>query len=219
MMSLRCISILVFISVTFHGYAQLVTKKDYTAAFALQAGAESGILMTSKISKFSITPSAGLKMTFPFSRRWFMGSEINYSQLKTVNKHSNSGTEYRLKLDLEQITIPVYAKYMLNSNRGMFLFGGYVSYLLSDNHSYCVNGESLSPEVSPVSPKNGIKKWDYGFTLGYEQLFTRHLALSFKINCGVQSLADLPDDKKCIPLKASLTLSYDLFRIGDCGCH
>jgi len=31
-MSLRCISILVFISVTFHGYAQLVTKKDYTAA-------------------------------------------------------------------------------------------------------------------------------------------------------------------------------------------
>ena len=190
-MSLRCISILVFISVTFHGYAQLVTKKDYTAAFALQAGAESGVLMTSKISKFS--------------------------QFKTLNKYSN--TTSRLELDLEQIAVPVYAKYMLNSNRGMLLFGGYVSCLLSDNHSYCVNGESLSPEVSPASLKNGIKKWDYGFILGYEQLFTRHLALSFKINCGVQSLADLPDDKKCIPLKASLTLSYDLFRIGDCGCH
>ena len=217
MMSLRCISILVFISVTFHGYAQLVTKKDYTAAFALQAGAESGVLMTSKISKFSVTPSAGLKMTFPFSRKWFMGSEINYSQFKTLNKYSN--TTSRLELDLEQIAVPVYAKYMLNSNRGMLLFGGYVSCLLSDNHSYCVNGESLSPEVSPASLKNGIKKWDYGFILGYEQLFTRHLALSFKINCGVQSLANLPDDKKCIPLKASLTLSYDLFRIGDCGCH
>lgn len=219
MISLRCISILVFISVTFHGYAQLVTKKDYTAAFALQAGAESGILMTSKISKFSVTPSAGLKMTFPFNRKWFMGSEINYSQLKTLNKYSNSRTKCRLKLDLEQITIPVYAKYMLNSNRGMLLFGGYVSRLLSNQYNYSKSYGSLLSKTPSAPLENGISKWDYGFTLGYEQLFTRHLALSFKINCGVQSLADLPDNKKCIPLKASLTLSYDLFRIGDCGCH
>lgn len=209
-MSLRYITILIFIFMALNGHAQLVTKKDYTAAFALQAGAESGVLMTSEISQVNITPVAGLKMTFPFNRKWFIGSEINYSQLKTRNKYSNPTT--RLELDLEQITVPVYVKYMLNSNRGMLLFGGYVSGLLSDNYHY-------SSQAPSATLKNGIKKWDYGFTMGYEQLFTRHLALALKINCGVQSLTDVPDNKKFIPLKASLTLSYDLFHIGDCGCH
>lgn len=209
-MSLRYITILIFIFMALNGHAQLVTKKDYTAAFALHAGAESGVLMTSEISQVNITPVAGLKMTFPFNRKWFIGSEINYSQLKTRNKFSNPTT--RLELDLEQITVPVYVKYMLNSNRGMLLFGGYVSGLLSDNYHY-------STQAPSATLKNGIKKWDYGFTMGYEQLFTRHLALALKINCGVQSLTDVPDNKKFIPLKASLTLSYDLFHIGDCGCH
>lgn len=218
-MSLRCISILIFISVTFHGYAQLVTKKDYTAAFALQAGAESSILTTSGISQLKITPAAGLKMTFPFNRKWFIGSEINYSQLKTMNKYSDSETEYRLKLDLEQITIPVYAKYMLNSNRAMLLFGGYVSRLLSDKYHYSTNNGSLLSEMPSALLENGISKWDYGFTLGYEHLFNRNLALAFKINCGVHSFTDEIGDKKFIPLKASLTLSYNLFRLGDCGCH
>ncbi len=199
----RIIAFISFIFIAAASCAQLVTKKDYTAAFALQAGAESGVLMTSKISQIKITPTAGLKMTFPFNRKWFIGSEINYSQLKTLNKYSTP--TMRLELDLEQIAIPVYAKYMLNSNRDMLLFGGYVSYLLSD-----------APTV-PLG--NELKKWDYGLTIGYEHLFTRHLALALKINCGVQSLTDDIDDKKFIPLKASLTLSYDLFRIGDCGCH
>ncbi len=213
----RIITFIFFISTMTAGYAQLVTKKDYTAAFALQAGAESGVLMTSEISKINITPVAGLKMTFPFNRKWFIGSEINYSQLKTRNKYSNPTT--RLELDLEQITVPVYVKYMLNSNRGMLLFGGYASCLLSDKYNYSTGNTPLSSEVASSTLKNGIKKWDYGFTMGYEQLFTRHLALAFKINCGVQSLTEVPDNKKFIPLKASLTLSYDLFHIGDCGCH
>lgn len=218
-MSLRYIITLIFIVTGLNGFTQLVTKKDYTAAFALQAGAESSILMTSQISQFKITPTAGLKMTFPFNRKWFVGSEINYSQLKTLNKYSNSGTECRLKLNLEQITIPVYAKYMLTSNRDMLLFGGYVSQILSDQYDYSKSYGSLLSKTPSAPLENGISKWDYGFTLGYEHLFNRNLALALKINCGIHSFTDDIGNKKSIPLKASLTLSYNLFRIGDCGCH
>lgn len=207
--------ILLYISIP--GQAQLVTKKDYTASFALQAGAESGIIATATPSHIKITPTAGLKMTFPFNRKWFIGSEINYSQLKTRNKYTNTDGQNRIELNLRQIAVPLYLKYMLRSNQASLLLGGYATYYFDNNYHFT----SGSPSSVPVTEKPiQVKKWDYGFIAGYEQQLIQRLNLTFKISCGILSPIEISSaNKKFIPLQASLTLSYDIFRIGDCGCH
>lgn len=201
----RIIAFVFFISTVTTGYAQLVTRKDYKAAIGVQAGAECGIFPSAAISQIRITPTAGLKMTFPFNRKWFVGSEINYSRLHTRNKYPDAQGEDRIELDLHQIMVPVYAKYMLNSNRATLLFGGHLTCRI-DNKS------------QPFFPVE-IKKWNCGITAGYEQLFTSRLHLTFKIDYGLLSQIESSANKKFTPLKAGLTLSYDLLRIGDCGCH
>lgn len=180
------------------GYAQLVTKRDYNAAFAAQAGAAYGILAASETARAEFMPCAGLKMTFPFNRKWFLGSEINYNRAKNRDKRPDPAGGLPQNADWEQIAVPLYAKYMLRSNRDMLLAGGYTARLLSRQES---------------------PRWDYGFTVGYERLFTRHFAMTFNIHCGVQPLFDPSAGKKSMPFGASLTLSYDILRIGDCGCH
>lgn len=212
-MSLRFIISLIFICTALYGQSQLVTKKDYTASFALQAGAESGIIATVKTSGLKINPTAGLKMTFPFNRKWFLGSEINYSMLKTRNTYR----AFPIELDLKQIIIPLYVKYMLRSNRATVLLGGYAGYLFDNNHSKISNPTESTTGGEIILP---LKKWDYGFTAGYEQHFTQRLNLTFKVCYGIHSLLETSfTDHKFSPLRGSLTLSYDLFRIGDCGCH
>lgn len=204
-MSRRIIAFLFFFSATAAGYAQLVTKKDYKAAVGVQAGAECGIFPAATVSQVYVTPAAGLKMTFPFNRKWFVGSEINYGRLRTCNKYPDAQGGNRLELDLHQIAVPVYARYMLTSNRAALLFGG---------HLTCrIGSESHSP--APVA----VKKWNCGMTAGYEQLLTSRLRLAFKADYGLLSQTGSSAGKKFTPLKAGISLSYDLLRIGDCGCH
>lgn len=56
--------------------------------------------------------------------------------------------------------------------------------------------------------------------IGVGQRIVKHLNLMFKINVSVKDLMKKSDlyPKKIFPVQANLTLSYDIFRIGDCGC-
>lgn len=197
-------------------HAQLVTKKDYSAAFAFQIGAGTAITPASAPGAVSIKPIAGLKITFPFNREWFLGSEINYNSLKTTNRVPNAPEaekQIKIQLDLQQITVPLYLKYILRSNKSYLLLGGYVSYLY--DRKYSLSGFTTSPEASPVH----IHPWDGGIIFGFEQRLIKHLHLSLKISSSVKSVLETPlTDKKFIPVQAGLTVSYDLFRLGDCGC-
>jgi len=191
--------------------AQLVTKKDYSAAFAIQTGGEGNLLIGMKPASFRVTPLAGLKMTFPINRQWFIGSEINYSQLKASGKEE----DLKIHLNLKNIAVPVYVKRMLNSNRASVLLGAYLHYLTDSQLTFSSSGVSF-----PATDVYSLRDWNYGVIAGYEQQIIKHLNLTLKISCGMQSLGSTTlTSKKQIPLQTSLTLSFEIFRLGDCGCH
>lgn len=192
-------------------FGQLVTRKDYDAAFAIQAGGELSFLVPFKSPKPGISPTIGLKMTFPFTRKWFMGSEINYSVFKCGNKLTSSSAEnVNADFNLKRIQMPIYLKYMLNSNKASILFGVYASRVFDDKSAFAAENP-FSAEVNP---------WDAGITLGYEQRIVKHLNLMVRLSGGGMSLLkkNTYTNESLYPLQGSLTLSYDFLRIGDCGC-
>ena len=197
----------IFVSLLFiipnDAFTQLVTRKDYDAAFALQVGGEISMLTIWDQPKVSLQPIAGLKMTFPFTRKWFLGSEVNYSQFKYGSQKFN--------FDMKQIHIPIYLKYMLNSNKSSVLFGFYGSYIFDSN---IVEKETLSNIES--SDNLGV-----GVTIGYEYQVVKHFNVMFRLSTGIKELVKNQafKDEDLLLLQASITLSYDIFRIGDCGCN
>lgn len=211
--------ILGLIAIESHG--QLVRRKDYDAAFALQAGGGSGILTTFHNPVLSLTPTAGLKMTFPFTRKWFLGSEINYEQLKyKVHKQVNASSpifgnfqgKQEAAFDLKQVTIPLYLKYMLKCNKASLLFGIY--------GNYTFDAQFTTSFVEESNLSSLVEKWNAGIVAGYEHRLAKHLNIMCRINMGVREIVRNYDlfGNKLFPVSACLTLSYDILRIGDCGC-
>ena len=201
-MKLFILVALLFI-ITDNAFTQLVTRKDYDAAFALQLGGEISMLTIWDQPKVSLQPIAGLKMTFPFTRKWFLGSEVNYSQFKYGSQ--------KFDFDMKQIHIPIYLKYMLNSNKSSVLFGLYGSYMFESNIS----------EKETLSKIESSDDFGIGATIGYEYQIVKHFNVMFRLSTGIKELVKNQafKDEKLLPLQASITLSYDIFRIGDCGCN
>lgn len=207
----------------YQSIGQLVRRVDYDAAFALQAGGELGMLAPfgHKPGVF-VQPTGGLKMTFPFTRKWFLGSEVDYSRLKYNSTYPadrrmpgrEPGKDYRGRFDLKQIQVPVYLKYMLGSNRESILFGIYGAYLFDAS----VKGEALPGGNEGEAGK--VESWTAGLTVGYEVRVVKHLNLMFRLSGGVKDVLKSGNiwGKKIFPVQAGLTLSYDILRIGDCGC-
>lgn len=243
---MRCFALLVIlILISWSVSAQLVRRRDYDAAFALQVGGEAGVLLPGASPKLNVRPVGGLKMTFPFTRKWFMGGEVNYSELKSGN-HFNwtdqpvgggDGSRYytggvKTDLFIQRIQIPLYLKYMLNSNRASVLFGVYAAVNFDSRFNVDARDElySYSPGVPGsdelVAPgflrnfDDDVDTWDGGVVVGIEQQLAKHFYMTFKITGGIKQLLkqDSGFNKKMFPLQASLTLSLDLLRIGDCGC-
>lgn len=225
--------------------AQLVRRRDYDAAFALQVGGEAGMLLPGASPKLNVRPVGGLKMTFPFSRKWFMGGEINYSELKSGNNFNwidqqigvDDGIRYYsggVKTDffVQRIQIPIYLKYMLNSNRASVLFGVYGAVNLNNRFDVDARNDLYSyspglPDSHELTPPGFLKNfdddvdsWGGGLVVGIEQQLARHFYMTFKITGEVKQLLKQKNgfNKKMFPLQASLTLSLDVLRIGDCGC-
>ncbi len=197
---LVCVCFVFFLSETF---GQLVRRVDYDAAFALQAGGNTGVLLPPGNTGMCIQPWGGLKMTFPFTRKWFLGMEINYGQLKFRRSNKTDDNQGKLKLnaDLQQLEFPVYLKYMLNCNKASVLFGFYGNYI-QDASSVPVN------------------RWNGGVTLGYEHRIVKHLNIMCRMDAGVRDLMprEYVRNKHQIPVSVCLGISYDIFRIGDCEC-
>ena len=211
----------------FECVGQLVRRVDYDAAFALHAGGDIGMLAPfgSKPGVF-VQPTGGLKMTFPFTRKWFLGSEINYSRLKynstypvarqrsTPALFSENLENSRGRFDLKQIQVPVYLKYMLGSNRESILFGIYGAYVFDSS----VKGDGF-PDGNGVVAEE-VESWTAGLTVGYELRVVKHLNLMFRLSGGVKDVLKSGNvwGKKLFPVQAGVTLSFDVLRIGDCGC-
>lgn len=236
---LLCLSFALFLML--ESYGQLVTKRDYDAAFAIQAGGETGILLPVKNPGFRITPTAGLKMTFPFTRKWFLGGEVNYSELKFKGSYDvpafkageqNYAGNAEISGNIRKIQVPVYLKYMLNSNKASVLFGIYGAYLFdNDLQAGLENARLVLPpessvasgaigEAVPFDMSGEVESWNAGITIGYEHRIVKHLNIMLKVNAAVRELltSDNSCGKRLYPVQASLTLSFDIFRIGDCEC-
>ena len=206
----RIIFCILFLGMMSESFGQLVRRKDYDAAFALQVGGETGALTAFRNAAFSVRPVAGLKMTFPFTRKWFLGSEINYSELK----YGFADLE-KVRLHVRQLEVPVYLKYMLNCNRASVLFGATGSYVMNGD---CRVGRANAPEYAEVS--RDLASWSAGVTVGYEYQIVKRLQVMCRIRGGVkEALKNQSFSKgKLFPLQVGITLSYDILRIGDCGC-
>lgn len=202
----RTVFCILFLGMILESSGQLVRRKDFDAAFALQVGGETSALTAFRQSALSLRPLAGLKMTFPFTRKWFLGSEVNYSELK----YGFADPE-KVKLEVRQIQVPLYVKYMLPCNKASVLFGGYGSF---------VTGGKLVA-ASPESGETGkVGNWHVGLTVGYEHRIVKHLEIMCRISGGMKAIVEKQPlvSAKRYPLQACITLSYDIFRIGDCGC-
>lgn len=206
----RIVFCLLFLGIILESFGQLVRRKDYDAAFALQAGGETGALTAFRQAGFSLRPVAGLKMTFPFTRKWFLGGEINYSELK-YSFTAPRQTDF----DIKQLHVPVYLKYMLNCNKASVLFGGYGSYV-ADGHCTVVSADS--PDDTDIS--RDLETWSAGITAGFEYRIVKRLHMMCRISGGVKEAVKKRTffKDKLFPLQACVTLSYDILRIGDCGC-
>ena len=201
---------ILFLGVVLESAGQLVRRKDYDAAFALQAGGETGALTAFHNAGFSLRPVAGLKMTFPFTRKWFLGSEFNYSELK----YSFAGCQ-QTDMNIKQLHVPVYLKYMLNCNKASVLFGIYGSYVIDGSCSVVFADTPVPADIS-----RELDTWNAGVTIGYEYRFVKRLHIMCRISGGVKEVVKKQAffKDKLFPLQACVTLSYDILRIGDCGC-
>lgn len=197
--------------------AQLVTKRDYSAAIAIQAGGAVNLFLPDRLSDINIQPTAGLKMTFPFNREWFMGAEINYNVLRLTNNNiyfpgDQPEDSEPLKLKIHQVQVPLYVKRMLRSNRASLLFGGYFAW----NYDHKFTGPK---EGSVLYEGDEPEKWEAGLLIGFEQNLAKGLDLTVKVCGGLKNLHKNGEtDQKSYPVQANLTLSYRLLRLGGCKC-
>lgn len=201
---------LLLLGIVAESFGQLVRRKDYDAAFALQAGGEVGALTAFQEAEVALRPVAGLKMTFPFTRKWFLGAEVNYSELKYGYKDVE-----KTNFEIRQLHIPLYLKYMLNCNKASVLFGFYGSYVMDGKCAVA------GPEAAVHTDMSGeLEDWSAGMTVGYEHRILKHLNVMCRISAGVKEVVKKQSvlKDKLFPLQACITLSYDIFRIGDCGC-
>lgn len=231
-MILKTTFLLIFLASSLFSHGQLVRKRDYDAAFAVQAGVNTGIAIPGKPKGLKADGIYGLKMTFPFNRKWFLGAEINYNPLRleaqrTIWKISDGIVHigpHTTEIELQTLNIPVYMKYMLRNNRTGILLGGYFSWHLkgevkAEDTTY-LHASGTPDLINIFKYESNTDKWDVGLTAGIEQKLLKHLNLLFKVSGSVKGLVKKENHifRNIFPLQAHLTLSYDIFRIGDCGC-
>ncbi len=73
---------------------QLVRRKDYDLAVALQAGGGTSVGIPFRDVRMFVVPVGGLKMTIPFTRKWFLGTEVNYADHRFDSRYAPGG-KYR----------------------------------------------------------------------------------------------------------------------------
>lgn len=195
---------------------QLVRRKDYDLAVALQAGGGTSVGIPLRDARLFVAPFGGLKMTVPFTRKWFLGMEINYADNRFDNRYTiegNTDQKERVRFRLEELQFPIYLKYMLNCNRASLLFGGYAGY-------YFRNKSAMPGQGPFLALSDEMEEWNAGLTFGYEYRIVKHLNVMCRVSAGLNALVHSRKilDKKVWPLQACIALSYDIFRVGDCGC-
>ena len=104
---------------------------------------------------------------------------------------------------------------MLTCNRASVWFGATGSYVMDGD---CWVGRANAPEYAEAS--RDLASWSAGVTVGYEYQIVKRLQVMCRIRGGVkEALKNQSFSKgKLFPLQVGITLSYDILRIGDCGC-
>ena len=90
---------------------QLVRRKDYDLAVALQAGGGTSVGIPFRDVRMFVVPVGGLKMTIPFTRKWFLGTEVNYADHRFDSRYApgeNTDRKQKVRFRLKELQLPVY---------------------------------------------------------------------------------------------------------------
>lgn len=244
MMMRKDIFILVALLLSGNVYSQKTScSKDYSVNFAIQAGISTGFMSSGTIDGMKYDGIYGLKMDFPFQKKWSIGAEINYTQLRTENKHdiqtliisSSAKRTYELifkdqaliKINLHALSVPFYVKYKFNAQRTAVFLGGYFSVnfkrkisiptnIIGGTTSWEPEGETQNPSLTFLPDMPEADKWDAGLTLGIEQQIVKQLFIMLRVSGSCKDILKQADfyPKKLFPFQANLTLSYNLLKLG-----
>ncbi len=188
-----------------------------------------------------ISVSLGARMYMNLRRKWNIGAELSY---KTIAMDADARvTNQKFKgenmvqfftgtsdicMRFTMLELPLYVKYMMGSRRQYgILLGAYGAYnfkseFVTNARKGFIGGEANrmdSPLTSPMVMDftSTLDTWDVGLLAGYEaQLFPR-ISLGLHLLCGFKDIFISGSDffdYKMKHLRGSLTVSYDLVRLG-----
>ena len=87
---------------------QLVRRKDYDLAVALQAGGGTSVGIPFRDVRMFVVPVGGLKMTIPFTRKWFLGTEVNYADHRFDSRYApgeNTDRKQKVRFRLKELQL------------------------------------------------------------------------------------------------------------------
>ena len=159
-----------------------VEEVEYRFALGVQLGTDIGGAIPFPFSNIphpfnprpQLSPSLGVKLTFPLVRHWTIGAELTYKKVaidadaRIKNQRFNDedrGVVARftgsaeMGMDFTMLEIPLYAKYTFRNEKDRILFGGYFAWMINSkfdiqvNKGYMMDDNGVYSGHKLVSPK------------------------------------------------------------------
>ena len=233
-----------------------VEEVEYRFALGVQLGTDIGGAIPFPFSNIphpfnprpQLSPSLGVKLTFPLVRHWTIGAELTYKKVaidadaRIKNQRFNDedrGVVARftgsaeMGMDFTMLEIPLCAKYTFRNEKDRILFGGYFAWMINSkfdiqvNKGYMMddNGVYSGPIVDEplkINFNDILDSWDAGLIVGYERRLLPRMEIGLRVSCGLKDIFKRDNqyfDYKMLHMRGTLVLSYNLFNIKPSGLN
>ena len=233
-----------------------VEEVEYRFALGVQLGTDIGGAIPFPFSNIphpfnprpQLSPSLGVKLTFPLVRHWTIGAELTYKKVaidadaRIKNQRFNDedrGVVARftgsaeMGMDFTMLEIPLYAKYTFRNEKDRILFGGYFAWMINSkfdiqvNKGYMMddNGVYSGPIVDEplkINFNDILDSWDAGLIVGYERRLLPRMEIGLRVSCGLKDIFKRDNqyfDYKMLHMRGTLVLSYNLFNSKPSGLN
>lgn len=189
-----------------------------------------------------LTPSIGVKLTFPVMRDWTLGAELTYKRVAIDadarikdQKFDNEDNiialftgSAEMRMDFMMLELPVYFKYTFKNQNDRLLAGFYWSRIMKSKFGITVNKGFMMDEDgnydAPIDPEKPLDinfndildTWDSGMIIGYERRLFSRIELGMRFSWGFKDIFKKDNqyfDYKMLHMRGTLVISYNLFNI------
>lgn len=189
-----------------------------------------------------LSPSLGVKLSFPVTRSWSIGAEATYKKVaidadarienQRFNDEKNGITarftgSAEMGMEFTMIEVPLYIKYTFKNQKDRLLFGGYFAwnmksklhidvnkgYMLTDDKVY--NGV-IDGDPLEINFNSILDNWDSGIVVGYERKLFNRVEIGLRASWGFKDIFQRDNqyfDYKMLHMRGTLVVSYNLFDI------